>query len=157
MHSTVDIGDDRKGKPETVKFYNSTKFGVHVVDQMARKYSVNAASRKWPVRFFYNILDLAAINAHILCKLATGSKISRRRYLLRLSEELGSKFGDKEKLTHISSVTLTAVPVCRKTANGNTSKARAARTKRVNYVAVAPSSFVINALENKRNSFNVHT
>ena len=79
MHSTVDIGDDRKSKPETVTFYNSTKFGVDVVDQMARKYTVNAASRRWPVQFFYNILDLAAINAHILYKLVTGSKISRRR------------------------------------------------------------------------------
>ena len=34
----------------------------------------------------------------------------------------------KEKLTYISSVSLTAVPVCRKIANGNTAKARAART-----------------------------
>ena len=66
MHATVDTGDDRKSKPETVKFYNFTKFGVDVLDQMARKYTVNAASRWWPVQFFYNILDLAAINAHIL-------------------------------------------------------------------------------------------
>ena len=34
--------------------------------------------------FFYNILDLAAINAQILDKLVTGPKISRRKYLLRL-------------------------------------------------------------------------
>ena len=52
MHSIVDTGDDRKSKPETVKFYNSTKFGAHVVDQMARKYIVNAASHRWPVQFF---------------------------------------------------------------------------------------------------------
>ena len=52
MHSTVDIDDDQKSKPETVNFYNSTKFGVDVVDQMARKYIVNAASRRWPVQFF---------------------------------------------------------------------------------------------------------
>ena len=65
MHSTVDIGDDRKSKPETATFNNSTKFGVDVIDQTAIKYIVNAASRRWPVQFFYNILDLAAINAHI--------------------------------------------------------------------------------------------
>ena len=65
MHATVDTNDDRKSKPKTVKFYNSTKFEVDVLDQMARKYTVNAASRRWPVQFFYNILDLAAINAHI--------------------------------------------------------------------------------------------
>ena len=68
-----------------------------MLDQMARKYTVNAASRRWPVQFFYNILDLAAINAHILHKLVTRSKISRRRYLLRLSEELRSKFVEERK------------------------------------------------------------
>ena len=52
MHATADTGDDRKSKPEIVKFYNSTKFGVDVLNQMARKYTVNAASRKWPVQFF---------------------------------------------------------------------------------------------------------
>ena len=65
MHFTVDTGDDQKFKPETVKFYNSTKCGADVVDQMTRKYTVNAASRRWFVQFFYHILDLAAINAHI--------------------------------------------------------------------------------------------
>ena len=87
MHATVVTGDDRKSKPENVKFYNSTNFGVDVPDHMARKYTVNAASRRWPVQFFYNILDLAVIKAHILYKLVTGSKISRGRYFLRLSEE----------------------------------------------------------------------
>ena len=87
MHATVVTGDDRKSKPENVKFCNSTKFGVDAPDQMARKYTVNGASRRWHVQFFYNILDLAVINAHILYKLVTGSKISHRRYFLRLSEE----------------------------------------------------------------------
>ena len=81
IYVAVDTGDDRKFKLETVKFYNSTKFRVDVLDQMARKYTVNAASRRWPVQFFYKILDLAAINAHILYKLVARSKISRRRYL----------------------------------------------------------------------------
>ena len=75
MHATVDTGDDRKSKSKTEKFYNFTTLGVDVLDQMAREYTVNASSRKWPVQFFYSILDLAAINAHILYKLAAGSKI----------------------------------------------------------------------------------
>ena len=45
MHSTVDTGDHQKSKPETVKFYYPTKFGADVVDQMVRKYTINAASR----------------------------------------------------------------------------------------------------------------
>ena len=35
MHATVNRSDDRKSKPETVKCYNSTIFGVEVLDQMA--------------------------------------------------------------------------------------------------------------------------
>ena len=73
---------------------------------MARKYTVNASSRRRPVQFFYNILDLAAINAYILYKLVIGSKISRRRYFLRLSEELRSRFVDERKAnSHQSSHT----------------------------------------------------
>ena len=52
MHATVDASDVRKSKLETVKFFNSTKFGVDVLDQIARKYTVNAASRRWPVQTF---------------------------------------------------------------------------------------------------------
>ena len=52
-HFTVDTGDEQKYKPETVKFYYSTKFGADVVDQMAKKYIVNAASRRGPVQFFF--------------------------------------------------------------------------------------------------------
>ena len=52
MHATVNTSDHRKSNPETVKFYNSTKFGVDVLDQMARRYTVNAAPRRWPVQFF---------------------------------------------------------------------------------------------------------
>ena len=153
MHFTVDTGDDQKSKPETVKFYDSTKFGADVVYQMARKYTVNASSRRRPVQFFYNILDLAAINAHILYKLVIGSKISRRKYFLELSEELRSRFVEEKKLTHTSPVT--PIAVCRKATNESTAKAKAAPTKHVKHAAVALSLFVVNALENRRNLFIV--
>ena len=45
-----------KTKPESVMYYNNTKNGVDVPDQMARAYSVRG---RWPVAVFYNILDLA--------------------------------------------------------------------------------------------------
>ena len=55
---------------------------------MAKKYTVNADSCRWPEQFFHNILDLAAINAHILYMVVTESKILWQRYLLQLLEEL---------------------------------------------------------------------
>ncbi|KAK9680162.1 Transposase IS4 [Popillia japonica] len=74
--------------PETVKFYNEIKFGVEVLDQMARQYSPKSASRRWPPHVFFNILDMAAINAWILYKEVTGTKISRHDLLFELAEEL---------------------------------------------------------------------
>src|SRR5882757_5751585 len=77
---------------ETVQFYNSTKFGVDVLDQMARKYSVKSSSRRWPVQVFYNTLDLVAINAWVLYKETTGKIITHRKFILKLCEELRADY-----------------------------------------------------------------
>lgn len=92
MHPDFLIGTDSKKKPETIRFYNDTKYGVDVVDQMARKYSVKASSRRWPVHTFYNILDVCGINAWILYKECTATKISRRDFILKLAEELTANY-----------------------------------------------------------------
>ena len=65
LHKDVVIPEHNnpKCKPETVLFYNQTKVGVNVLDQMSRLYSVKAASRRWPVHIFYNIIDMALINS----------------------------------------------------------------------------------------------
>ena len=55
---------------------------------MARKYSVKARSFRWPLQVFFNILDLTAINAWILYKECTRSKISRKEFIFCLAEEL---------------------------------------------------------------------
>ena len=92
LHQSVGIQDNPKKIPETVEFYNSTKFGVDVLDQMARQYSVKAASRRWPVQVFYNILDLAGVNAWVLFKEVTGNTITRRDFLLQLATELSDTY-----------------------------------------------------------------
>jgi molybdenum-dependent DNA-binding transcriptional regulator ModE len=53
----------------------------------------------WPVCVFYNILDLAAINAWIICKSVTGGKTSGRAFLHQLAEELREVY--KEKSEHV--------------------------------------------------------
>ncbi|KAJ8873290.1 hypothetical protein PR048_026924, partial [Dryococelus australis] len=50
LHPNISFENDQKYLPETVSFYNATKYGVDVLDQMARKYSVIATSRHWPVQ-----------------------------------------------------------------------------------------------------------
>ena len=78
LHISVELSEFEKKKPETVKFYNKTKCGVDVADQMARQYSVKAGTRRWPVAVLYKILNLAGIDAFVLYKKQTGDKVSRR-------------------------------------------------------------------------------
>jgi hypothetical protein len=78
---------NEKSKPITVLNYNSHKAGVDSVDQMARIYNVKAPTR-WPVQVFYNILNLAGINAWVMFKQVHGSSISRRDYIIKLIEDI---------------------------------------------------------------------
>lgn len=91
-HKYVKIEETGKFIPETIAFYNHTKFGVDMTDQMARKYSTKSKSNRWPVQVFFNILDLAAINAWVLYKQTTGEKISRQEFLFQLAEELATEY-----------------------------------------------------------------
>ena len=75
LRMSVELGESKKKKPETVKFYNKTKGGVDVADQIARQYSVKAGTHGWPVAVLYSVLDLASINAFVLYKKRTGDKV----------------------------------------------------------------------------------
>ncbi|KAJ8885623.1 hypothetical protein PR048_011821 [Dryococelus australis] len=66
LHTGVDIDQQtEKQIPEMIKFYNGTKYGTDIVDQMGKN-NTRAMSHRWPVHVVYNILDLASINAHTL-------------------------------------------------------------------------------------------
>ena len=78
--------------PDYIQFYNKTKFGIDMTDQMARKYPVKSGSRKWPLQIFFNILDLAAINAWILYKEVTGIQIERKQFLFQLTKQLSADY-----------------------------------------------------------------
>ena len=93
-HKYVKINNDRKRIPETVAYYNKTKFGVDVTDQMARKYSVKSKSYRWPIQVFFNIIDLAGFNAWILYKETSGINISRQQFLLQVAEELAEEYNE---------------------------------------------------------------
>ncbi|XP_068233497.1 piggyBac transposable element-derived protein 4-like [Palaemon carinicauda] len=92
VHKKVGIGNDAKRTPDTISYYNNSKFGVDIVDKMARLYTTKAASRRWPVQVFYNILYFSGINAWIIYKEVTCELISRRDFILQLAEELQKTF-----------------------------------------------------------------
>ena len=77
MHKNITIANNAKKTPETVSSYNETKYGVDIVDQIAKKYTCRTGTQRWPIHSFQNTLDLAAINAWVLYKEVTNEKISR--------------------------------------------------------------------------------
>jgi len=64
---------------------------------MARRYSTRAAACRWPVHVFYNILDLAAINAWIIYRCVTGEEVGRQAFLRQLAEELREVYKEKRE------------------------------------------------------------
>lgn len=60
-------------------------------DKMLRLYSARAATRRWPVAVFYNILDMAAMNACVLYCGCMGINMAWRAFILELCKELCSE------------------------------------------------------------------
>ena len=98
LHTSVMVDTTTKKKPEAVIFYNKTKSGIGIADQMARQYTVKASTGRLPVAVFYNILDLACINAYMLYKKKTGDAISRRNIMFQLATELREAHVQGKKL-----------------------------------------------------------
>lgn len=95
-HSFGTVSDGLKQKPNSVLFYNATKCGVDTLDQMCKGYSVKSGVRRWPLACFFNVMDLAGINAYILYKKVTGIKITRRAFMKILIEDLTKSNGAQE-------------------------------------------------------------
>ena len=92
MHRNVNIDQCHKKKlPETIQYYNKSKEGVDVLDQMARYHTSKSSIRRWPVAVFFNILDCACINAYINYCLTTKLKLSRRQFMLELIKNFANR------------------------------------------------------------------
>lgn len=59
-----------EGKPQIILHYNSTKGGTDTFDQLNHAYTVTRKTNRWSMRFFFGILDQAAVNARILLQCA---------------------------------------------------------------------------------------
>jgi hypothetical protein len=83
-----DTGDNKK--PEVLTFYNSTKYGVDMVDKMSALYSCARNTRRWPVVIFYSLLNIAGINAQIIYNSNNikDKTLKRRQFLRNLALSL---------------------------------------------------------------------
>jgi hypothetical protein len=100
IHFSPRISEESiKRKPKMVLTYNQTKVGVDSLDQMVRLYSTKAASRRWPVCVFYDLLDKAVLNAHVLYQEAIGP-ITRKKFILELAKQLCEPLQACKKARH---------------------------------------------------------
>ncbi|XP_071056505.1 piggyBac transposable element-derived protein 4-like [Onthophagus taurus] len=102
MHADKNVNEVSK-KPEIIEFYNSTKGGVDTFDQMAHNYTVFRKTRRWPLRYFYGMLDQAAINAFVLYNVSrNASKITRNKFLQSLGLQLAKPWMESRLSKKIS-------------------------------------------------------
>ena len=69
--------------------YFQLKGGVDTLDQLVRNYTTKRKSRRWTMVLFFNMLDIAAVNALVIWSQITNfhaNKSHRRRIFI---EELG--------------------------------------------------------------------
>ena len=72
----VNLPQNRRGevrrKPGCVVDYNVVMKGVDLSDQVAQSYPAARKTNKWYVKLWYNLLDMAIINAHAIHKFLGG-------------------------------------------------------------------------------------
>lgn len=90
-HHTATV--DADGKSEINKFYNKTKAGVDVLDQLCHAYSTQRSTQRWPFSFFMNLLNVAGVAAFVIFRVMNNIDLEqtdkkRKQFILQMSEEL---------------------------------------------------------------------
>lgn len=88
MHYTGETACDNENKPEIILYYNRTKAGVDTMDQLLSTYSSQRKTKRWPLAFFYNIVDIACLAAYKLYVKIKPERQCRRSFLKQLGEKL---------------------------------------------------------------------
>ncbi|CAF1423305.1 unnamed protein product [Adineta ricciae] len=84
LHHDQTIVDDEKKEPEIILYYNDTKSGVDHMDQMVRTYSCKRKTKRWPLTFFFNTLDLGTLAAFVVWTTKKPQWNEKKNYRRRL-------------------------------------------------------------------------
>lgn len=84
MHHTGDIVVEDNNKPEIIKYYNETKGGVDSLDQLIHAYMSKRRSNRWPMAFFFNLIDISGVAAFVLWLTLNRNWMGKKRHKRRL-------------------------------------------------------------------------
>lgn len=79
----IDDSTGEKRKPEINTYYNSTKCGVDVADELSATYDVSRNSKRWPLTIFYAMLNISGINGLIIHRINNNKPMEKRRHFLK--------------------------------------------------------------------------
>ena len=116
MHSDTAANVDEQKKPHMIMYYNKYKTGVDTMDQMVSWYTCHRRTQRWPLAIFFNILDVSALAAYLIChennNMLKKKTNQRRIFLHQLSEELAKPFiEDRSSNKHIMRYHSTKNPI----------------------------------------------
>lgn len=66
MHMTGEVEQTQSAKPEIIKYYNKTKGGVDTMDKMLAEYTLKRQTLRWPLAFFFNIIDITGLASYVV-------------------------------------------------------------------------------------------
>jgi hypothetical protein len=98
-HDFAEVFDDEKILPVMIHDYNQNKIGIDVIDQYINNYTIRRIGRRWPMVVFFNLIDIAAINATTIWLYQNpdwnkGKKYVRRLFLEQLGKSLANSHNE---------------------------------------------------------------
>lgn len=89
-------GEETDYKPDIILHYNKTKGAVDTTDKLAKEFTTQRKTNRWPMAIFFHLLDIGGINAYKLWILKNPewkrNRLDRRRlFLLDLGQSLIKK------------------------------------------------------------------
>ena len=84
-HTNSSVTADECKKPLMILDYNQRKGGFDMFDENLKEFSCRRKTVRWPLLFFYNMLDAAANNSYILLKKSGRYSKSKKAFLKHLT------------------------------------------------------------------------
>ena len=89
MHRSVSVTNDARKKPDVLVFYDHTKGGVDVMDQMAGFFITRFKSHRWTMNALSYVLDTVRTNMNTLWnEMNPDKKVSSYDFLWELGQSL---------------------------------------------------------------------
>ena len=94
MHSQPGVNFNRDDmKPDVIDDYNHGKGGVDVLDSRIEDFTCKRMTRRYPLIFFFLMLDVALVNSYLVLKESKENYTTDRKTFIKMvSESLASEF-----------------------------------------------------------------